>query len=143
MILSLASVTVLATDTEAPVREVRIYPSSEHPVFVLTDTEDVSYEWYVLPEGGARVTDTDATARAGAEYSDGAWHAGFNPETNEGNGINFVQIDENDMADAIWRAICIYKNKDTFSQIKKNAMSGDYSWRASAEKYLELYRSLV
>jgi hypothetical protein len=83
MILSLASVTVLATDTEAPVREVRIYPSSEHPVFVLTDTEDVSYEWYVLPEGGARVTDTDATARAGAEYSDGAWHAGFNPETNE------------------------------------------------------------
>lgn len=67
----------------------------------------------------------------------------FNPETNEGNGINFVQIDENDMADAIWRAICIYKDKTAFSQIKKNAMSGDYSWRASAEKYLELYRSLV
>ena len=66
----------------------------------------------------------------------------FNPLTCEGNGINFMAIDENDMADAVWRALCIYKDKDQFSAIKKNAMSGDYSWRASAEKYLELYRSI-
>lgn len=67
----------------------------------------------------------------------------FNHETGEGNGVNFRAVDENDMADAIWRAICIYKDKKQFSQIKKNAMSGDYSWKASAEKYIELYKSIV
>ncbi|MBQ8606229.1 MAG: glycogen synthase GlgA [Clostridia bacterium] len=67
----------------------------------------------------------------------------FNPETNEGNGINFHSIDENDMADAVWRAICLYNNKKQFSTVKKNAMEGDYSWNASAKKYLELYRSIV
>ena len=67
----------------------------------------------------------------------------FNPETNEGNGINFRSIDENDMADAVWRAICLYNNKKQFSTIKKNAMSGDYSWTASAKKYLELYSSIL
>lgn len=67
----------------------------------------------------------------------------FNPETGEGNGINFHSVDENDMADAVWRAICLFKDKKQFSLIKKNAMSGDYSWRASAEKYIELYRSIV
>lgn len=82
MILSVLSVTVLATDTEVPEREVRLHPSAEHPVFVLTDTEDVSYEWYVLPEGGEVITDTNATAHESAEYSDGVWHAGYNPEEN-------------------------------------------------------------
>ncbi len=66
----------------------------------------------------------------------------FNHETGEGNGINFRSVDENDMADAIWRAICIYHDKKQFGTIKKNAMSGDYSWRASALKYQQLYNSI-
>lgn len=67
----------------------------------------------------------------------------YNPETGEGNGIDFVNIDENDMADAIWRALEIFKDKKHFAQIKKNAMSGDYSWTQSAKKYLDLYYSIV
>ena len=63
--------------------------------------------------------------------------------TGEGNGIDFVNIDENDMADAVWRALELYADKKHFSQVKKNAMSGDYSWNVSAQKYLELYRSIV
>lgn len=67
----------------------------------------------------------------------------FNPETCEGNGINFGCIDTNDMSDAIWRATELYRDKQKFSAIKKNAMSGDYSWKTSAQKYLELYREIV
>ena len=67
----------------------------------------------------------------------------FNHETGEGNGVNFRAVDENDMADAVWRAICIFNDKKQFSAIKKNAMSGDYSWNVSAKKYQELYSSIV
>lgn len=67
----------------------------------------------------------------------------FNPETYEGNGITFHSIDDGDMANAVWRAIELFDNKPAFSAAKKNAMSGDYSWSASAKKYIELYRSLA
>ena len=67
----------------------------------------------------------------------------FNPETGEGNGINFRSVDSGDMADAIWRATELYRDKKQMSAVRKNAMSGDYSWEASAKKYLELYESLI
>ena len=67
----------------------------------------------------------------------------FNSKTGEGNGINFVQFDDNDMANAIWRAIELFSNKKQMSAIKKNAMSGDYSWANSAKLYRELYNSLI
>jgi starch synthase len=67
----------------------------------------------------------------------------FNHEDSTGNGVNFRAVDPNDMADAVWRAICIFNDKKQFAAIKKNAMSGDYSWTASAKKYLELYDSII
>lgn len=67
----------------------------------------------------------------------------FNPETNEGTGINFMTINCDDMCNAIWRAIELYHNKKQFSAIRKNAMLGDYSWQASAKKYIELYESII
>lgn len=67
----------------------------------------------------------------------------FNPETGEGNGINFEQFDDNDMANAVWRATELFHDKKNFSIVKKNAMSGDYSWEKSAKMYSELYQSIV
>jgi len=67
----------------------------------------------------------------------------FNHQTGEGNGITFCNIDDGDMANAIWRALELYNSKQDFAQIKKNAMSGDYSWDKSAQQYLELYRSII
>lgn len=82
MILSVVSVTVLATDTEVAVREIRISPSAADPRFILTDTEDVTYEWYEISEDDATVTDANASANYDAEYSDGRWYASFNSEIN-------------------------------------------------------------
>ncbi len=67
----------------------------------------------------------------------------FNAKTGEGNGVDFATINSDDMADAIWRALEIYNNKKQFAKIRKNAMSGDYSWKASAKKYLDLYESII
>jgi len=65
----------------------------------------------------------------------------FNPETGEGNGITFVTYNAHDMLDAIRRAIALYKSA-TFKTLRKNAMTTDFSWSASAEKYLAMYREV-
>lgn len=66
----------------------------------------------------------------------------FNPVTNEGRGITFQSYDSGDMMDALRRAIALFYDKSAYAKAKANAMSGDYSWSASAEKYIKLYNSL-
>ncbi|MBO7740647.1 MAG: glycogen synthase [Clostridia bacterium] len=65
----------------------------------------------------------------------------FNPETGEGNGITFVTYNAHDMLDAIRRAIALYKSP-AFKTLRKNAMTTDFSWSASADKYLAMYREV-
>ena len=62
----------------------------------------------------------------------------FNPETGEGNGITFVTYNAHDMLDAIRRGVALYRSP-AFKTLRKNAMTTDFSWSASAEKYLEMY----
>ena len=64
----------------------------------------------------------------------------FNIETKEGNGFNFQSYNADDMLGAINRALELYfNNKPTFNKVITNAISGDYSWKNSAKKYMELY----
>ena len=65
----------------------------------------------------------------------------FNPETGVGNGITFVTYNAHDMLDAIHRAIALYKS-NAFKTLRKNAMTTDFSWSASAEKYLKMYQEV-
>ena len=46
------------------------------------------------------------------------------------------------MLDAIRRAVSVYENKEEWNACVKNAMSGDYSWKASAKKYIDLYKGI-
>ena len=66
----------------------------------------------------------------------------FNPETSEGSGVTFQSFNAQDMLGAIRRAMAIWRDPDQRKAIMKNAMSGDYSWKASAGKYREIYESL-
>ncbi|MBO4356478.1 MAG: glycogen synthase GlgA [Clostridia bacterium] len=66
----------------------------------------------------------------------------FDPTTGEGNGFNFYAFHPYEMKDAIGRALAAYSDKNVWHKIVKNAMNSDFSWRASAEKYQELYKSL-
>ena len=66
----------------------------------------------------------------------------YNPLEGIGTGFTFKSINARDMLDAIDRAIDVYYKKDELSRVIRNAMSRDFSWNASAEKYEALYRSL-
>ena len=44
---------------------------------------------------------------------------------------------------AIQLALALYKKPDIWRQLQLNAMSGDFSWQSSAEKYIKLYKQAV
>ncbi|MBR6162426.1 glycogen synthase [bacterium] len=58
------------------------------------------------------------------------------------NGFKFWRYEPSDMLEAINCAINVYKDHKTWKCVQKSAMEYDYSWDKSAEKYLEVYRSL-
>ncbi len=58
-------------------------------------------------------------------------------------GFKFWGYDGWAMKDAINCAINVYKDKYTFNAMQKSAMESDFSWKESAKKYLEMYKSLV
>ena len=66
----------------------------------------------------------------------------YNPETGEGNGFTFVTYNAHDMLDAIRRSVKLYGNKTQWEHLVSNAMNMDFSWNASAKKYIEMYESL-
>ncbi len=47
------------------------------------------------------------------------------------------------MLAAIQRALVAFGDQPTWKKLMKNGMAKDFSWEASAKKYIQLYRSLV
>ena len=66
----------------------------------------------------------------------------FDPTTGEGRGITFQSYNSGDLMDALRRGIALVNNKSAFAKAKANCMNGDYSWAASAAKYIDLYNNL-
>lgn len=66
----------------------------------------------------------------------------FNEETEEGNGFTFANYNAHDMLFTIKRSLELYKRKTVWKKLQKAAMSCDYSWEASSEKYLDLYHTI-
>ena len=66
----------------------------------------------------------------------------FNPESGEGNGLTFVTYNAHDMLDALNRATALYHDKAVWKKLMKNAMNADFTWGASAAKYMQLYTEL-
>lgn len=66
----------------------------------------------------------------------------YNEVTGEGNGFSFTNYNAHDMLYTIRRAVNICKKKTLRNNLRKAAMSCDYSWDSSAGQYLELYQSL-
>jgi len=64
----------------------------------------------------------------------------FDPATNTGNGFSFVRYDPFHLFAAIMRAIEVYKFPAVWQDLMQRAMLADYSWDASAEQYVALYR---
>lgn len=63
----------------------------------------------------------------------------FDPDTGAGNGFSFEAYDAMALYATIIRALENYKYKDTWHRLMVKVMSADYSWDASARKYVDLY----
>jgi len=68
----------------------------------------------------------------------------YNKFTDEGNGFSFFNYNAHDMLHTVRRAVHYFKNnREVWYKLIVRGMLGDYSWTASAKKYLELYEKLV
>ncbi|HHW70311.1 MAG TPA: glycogen synthase GlgA [Clostridiales bacterium] len=66
----------------------------------------------------------------------------YNEFTGEGNGFSFTDYNAHDMLYTIRRAIEYYYKEDIWDMLIRRGMTGDYSWKRSASKYIELYNML-
>jgi starch synthase len=60
-----------------------------------------------------------------------------------GTGFKFKNYTAADMMKAIQRALTAFKDQAGWRKLMKSGMAKDFSWEASAKKYVQLYRSLA
>lgn len=64
----------------------------------------------------------------------------YNEFTGEGTGFSFSNFNGDEMGDAVFRAARLFwDNREAWNQLVTQAMSQDFSWKRSADKYLDLY----
>ncbi len=64
----------------------------------------------------------------------------FNSKTGKGNGFCFEDYTSRALLSSVKKALAVYKEKEQWTQLVKNAMECNFSWRVSAEKYIQLYQ---
>ena len=67
----------------------------------------------------------------------------FDPTTGLGNGFAFSDYSEEALLAAVERALETYRHKDTWRTLMERGMRADFSWGASARKYVELYHKAL
>jgi starch synthase len=67
----------------------------------------------------------------------------YDPRTGEGNGFTFTNYDPWELFAAIVRALELYRFKDIWRTLQQHGMAADYSWHASALRYVEVYRNAI
>jgi starch synthase len=63
----------------------------------------------------------------------------YDPRTGRGNGFTFGPYDHWALFAAVVRALEHYKDKEAWRKLQMRGMTADFSWGASARKYVELY----
>ena len=64
----------------------------------------------------------------------------YNEFTGEGTGFSFSNFNGDEMGDAVFRAARLFwDNREAWNQLVTQAMSQDFSWTRSGDKYLDLY----
>lgn len=67
----------------------------------------------------------------------------FVASTGSGTGFKFKKYDSREMLHTVHRAVQTYADQAVWRKLMKAGMNKDFSWEASAKKYIQLYRSLV
>ena len=67
----------------------------------------------------------------------------FDAEAGTGNGFKFSRYESKAFYASIQEAVGFFKNTKLWKKIVANGMKADFSWDRSAQRYLELYRSVI
>lgn len=67
----------------------------------------------------------------------------YDPNNEDGTGFVFEQYDPTTLIIQIVRALEVYRHKKVWNNLVKRAMEQDFSWDASAKKYVDLYRKAI
>lgn len=67
----------------------------------------------------------------------------FDPRKNTGYGFVFKDYDKWQYFAQVVRALEAYNHKETWRNLQKRAMSQDFSWEASAQRYVDLYEKAL
>jgi starch synthase len=67
----------------------------------------------------------------------------YDEKTGEGNGFVFKKYDSASMIKELKRALKTFEDNKTWIKIMKAGMKSDFSWNASAKKYIDLYKTIL
>ena len=67
----------------------------------------------------------------------------YNKYTDEGNGFSFANYNAHEMLFSIERAVKYFGDAEMWERLRKRAMKANFSWDASAKKYLKLYAKVL
>ena len=59
-----------------------------------------------------------------------------------GNGFTFANYSSDELIDRIYAALALYWDKPTYKKFASKIMGTDFSWKISAQRYMEMYDSL-
>lgn len=68
----------------------------------------------------------------------------YNQETGEGTGFMFDSLTPGAIYDTVgWAVWAYYNRKDHIKMMQKRGMEQDFTWKASCEKYIEVYKEAL
>ena len=65
------------------------------------------------------------------------------PKMGKGTGFLFAPYTGRALLEAVDRALALFRRRDKWTTVMRNAMAADFSWNRSAQAYLDLYRRLA
>ncbi len=66
----------------------------------------------------------------------------YNKYTDEGTGFSFANYNANEMLTTLESAVTYYHDQPLWARLMQRGMAMDFSWKASAKKYLALYKEM-
>ena len=60
----------------------------------------------------------------------------------DGSGFVFENYDSASLSEAVHKAIALYYRQDDWKQLMKHDMTIDFSWKAAAQEYVDMYKSV-
>lgn len=64
-------------------------------------------------------------------------------QSQEGTGFKFDRYVPEELLSTVRRAGEVYRNPDLWMKLMKNGMRKDFSWHRSAQRYVDLYQSMI